>query len=64
MDFLMRAQPPVRQQAVSLGGLIVKIAKMRIFDFGVLVFAGDCVDLGAVAATQTVELEAARVPFT
>ena len=58
-DSLMRAQPPMRQEAVSFGGLIEEIAKMRIFDFGVLVFAGDSVDFGAVAATQTVELETA-----
>jgi hypothetical protein len=56
----MRAQPPVRQKAVRLGGLIVKIAKVRIFDFGVLVLAGDSIDFGAVAPPQTVELETAR----
>jgi hypothetical protein len=44
---------------VRFGGLVVKIAKLRIFDFGVLVLAGDIIDYGAVAPPQTVELETA-----
>lgn len=49
----------VRQQTVSFGGVIVIITKMRIFDFGGGVDAGDGVDFVPVTALAAVILEAA-----
>jgi hypothetical protein len=44
---------------VSFGGVIVIITKMRVFDFGGGVDAGDGVDFGPVTALAAVILEAA-----
>jgi hypothetical protein len=59
----MVVEPGVRQKAVSLGALIVMIAKMCVFHPGVGVLTGDSVDFRAVATLDAVEFEAARNPF-